>query len=351
MDLSNNDYDSDNDSTHSTHSTHSNQPIDTSNNSVLDNSCGEIPIPVPIVDVSYNNVIDGVGYEIIHEGGDDSSGNDVTRTTFNTDEPELYDPQIEQNLTQIVETYNDVSAVDSSANLILEQIKGYADELQCSDFHGKGSIDDYNELFIAAGKIANESKQMELDVDIEGFTEFAAAADELSNLFNGFIVKLQNVSIITDINFLTSISIALSRIVNLSEVFGRFKQTIFSTSAVQLPKSAHETKVVIEGVMNEVNCAMNYVNYFVSPEDASLNGTQFANAQLSVAEKNIITKSVESIDNWNSLCEHGVTIAMQDNVDIQYIQTASNQLKQTSISVRNNSVRLRQKLANYNIHC
>ena len=192
---------------------------------------------------------------------------------------------------------------------------------------------------------------MELDVNIEGFNEFAAAADELSELFNGFILKLQNVSVITDMQFLTAISAALARIVNLSETFGRFKQTIFSTSAIQLPRSAHETKNAIEDVMNEVNCAMNYVNYFVSPEDASLNSLQLTNAQLSPAEKNIISKSVETIDNWNNLCQYGVSIAMSNDVDIQYIQNASNQLKQTTISVKNNCSVLRTKLANYNIYC
>lgn len=319
---------------------------------VLDISCNtDLPVPTPIVDISYNTTIDGVGYEVTHSGGDDISGNDITRTTFETDEPHLYDPQIEQNLSQIVETYNDISQVDSSANILLDEIKGYAHELKCTDFHGKGSIDDYNELFIAAGRIANESKQMELDVDIDGFNDFAAAADELSELFNGFILKLQNVSVITDMQFLTAISSALARIVNLSETFGRFKQTIFSTSAIQLPRSAHETKIAIEEVMNEVNCAMNYVNYFVSPEDASLNSLQLTNAQLSTEEKNIISKSVETIDNWNNLCQHGVSIAMSNDVDIQYIQNASSQLKQTTISVKNNCSILRTKLSNYNIHC
>lgn len=313
----------------------------------IDSSCNtDIPLIVPIVDISYNNTIDGIGYEITNTGGQDNSGNNIKRTTFESDEPALYDPQIEQNLTHIVETYDDTMIVDSSSNILVEQIKNYAGQLECSDFHGKGSIDDYNDLFIAAGRIANESKQMELDVDIDGFNEFAAAADELSNLFNGFILKLQNVSIITDIQFLTSVSYALSRIVNLSETFGRFKQTIFSTSAVQLPQSAHETREVVEEVMNDIDCAMNYINYFVCPDDASLNPTQRSNAQLSEDEKNIISKSVETIDNWNNLCNYGVSIAMSNDVDIQYIQGASNQLKHKSISVRNNCTILRNQTIN-----
>ena len=329
----------------------SNSPRDNSGNGVdnsgnaVDNSGYDISLSIPIiVNTISGETIIGEGYEINNQQGMDASGSDITQSTFDTTNPELYDPQIHQNLSQTIETYNDIAVVDSSANILLNEIKMYANELKCSDFHGKGTIDDYNALFTAASKIANETKQMELDVDIEGFNEFAQAADDLSELFNGFILKLQNVSIITDIGFLTSISSALRRVVNLSETFGRFKQTVFSTTAIQLPKSAHETKLLIDGVMDEVNCAMQYIEYFVSPSDISL-----ADAALSPEEKNIIAKSVETIDNWNTLCEYGVSIAMSSDVDIVSIQQASNDLKQSSISLRSASTRLKAKLAAFNI--
>jgi len=321
---------------------------DSSGNVILDPSCNIVLPPiVPITDVSSNLVIDGIGFEIVHETGKSDTGVNIARTTFDTDEPEIYDPQITQNLEQTIDTYNDLVEPESETSLLLASIRTYAGELKCSDFHGKGSIDDYTSLFEAAARIATESKQMELDVDVSGFNEFAAAADELSNLFNGFIVKLQNVSIITDLNFLRSIKTALSKIVNLSNIFGRFKETVFATSAVQLPKSAHETKIVIAGVMDEVNCAMQYINHFVSPEDSPT----LVDADLSVAEKNIIAKSVETIDNWNNLCEFGVSIAMSNDVDIKYIQQASNQLKNTTISLKSVSTKLKTKLAQYNIVC
>jgi hypothetical protein len=44
-------------------------------------------------------------------------------------------------------------------------------------------------------------------------------ADDLSSLFNGFILKLQNVNIINDTAFLKAIASALKKIVNLSNVF------------------------------------------------------------------------------------------------------------------------------------
>jgi hypothetical protein len=298
-------------------------------------------IPIIVTTISSETIV-GVGYEIKNTTGLDASGEDVTKTTFDTTHPELYDPQIHENLSETITTYNDI--LDASSNLLLNEIKMYAGQLHCSDFHGKGTIDDYSALFTAASRIANDTKHMELDIDVDGFNEFAQAADDLSELFNGFILKLQNINIITDINFLTSISNALRRVVHLSETFGRFKQTVIATTTIQLPKSAHETKLVIDGVMEEVNCAMQYINYFVSPTDLSL-----AHAALSAEEKNIIAKSVDTIDNWNTLCSYGVSIAMSNDVDVISIKQASDDLKLSSATLRSASSSLRAKLAAFNL--
>jgi len=304
--------------------------------------------PEIVSDLS-STTITGTGYEIEHAEGKDEDGDDLKKTTFDTTEPDLYDPQIHQDLNETIETYNDLSGVDlsgnpSQTNALFEEIKDYASQLQCSDFHGKGSIEDYNSLFEAAGRIANETKQIELDVNIDGFNEFAEAADDLSSLFEGFILKLNNVSVITDVTFLTSVVFALKRIVNLSETFGRFKQTVFSTSAIQLPKSAFDTKVVLDGVMDEINCAVQYIDHFVNPTDPSLN-----EAALSAEEKEIIQKSVDTIDNWNNMAEYGVSIALSNDENIQCIQQYSLDLKTKKSSLINASSSLRAKLAAFNI--
>jgi hypothetical protein len=316
--------------------------------SIFDLSCDDtIPVIVPIVsDISYT-IVDGSGYEIITKTGNAADGTQMTRVTFDTTQPDLYDPNIHENLTTAISTYDDESAPGSQTEVLLNQIRGYATQLQCTDFQGKGSIDDYTTLFQAASKIATESKQMELNVDIEGFNEFASAADDLSELFNGFITKLKNVNIITDVTFLTSISIALQKIVNLSNVFGKFKQTVFATSTVQLPKSAHDAAIVVQDVMDEVNCAMEYIQYFVDPTSKPA----LASAQLSSTEKNIITKAVATIDSWNVLCDQGISIAMANDPDVKFIQQSSTELKTTTrtlVSLTNN---LKSKLASLHILC
>ena len=68
---------------------------------------------------------------------------------------------------------------------------------------------------------------------------------------------------------------------------------------------------------------MNYINHFVSPGNENLES-----ANLSLAEHDVINRAVATIDNWNVLCDQGVSIAMSSNPDIQYI-TQSNDILNT----------------------
>lgn len=313
---------------------------DSSNVDLCDVSRNVLP---PFVSYTLNETINGIGYTIHNKQGVSADGTEITQSIFFTTDSSNSDVQINEDLAELVETqYDDLSGTENGQ--IVNQIKEYAQKIQCTDFHGKGTIDDYEQLFIAASKIANESKQMELTVEIEGFNEFAQAADEMSQLFNSFILKLQNVNIINDTSFLRAILSALQKIFNLSEVFGRFKQTILATSTIQIPKSAHDTSVVLRGVMDEINCAMNYINHFVSPTDNAP-----VDAELSQEEQTIIDKAVATIESWNVLCEQGVSIAIANNSDINFINNASSQLKSVTQNLKNSTQTLKSKLASYNI--
>jgi len=90
---------------------------------------------------------------------------------------------------------------------------------------------------------------------------------------------------------------------------------------------------------------MKYINNFVDP---TLNPTVPVGADLSIAEKNIISKAVSTIDNWNVLADHGVSIAMSADTDIQYINNANIQIKNTTSILQNTTNKLRLKLATYN---
>lgn len=290
--------------------------------------------PIPSRNASSTTVVEP-GLEI-HQVISENDPNSFINTTFISTEPDKYDPNITENLSQVINVYEDPN------NELMNNIKDYASKINCSDFHGKGTIDDYSELFRAASKIANESKQIQLDVDVEGFNEFSQAAEDLSKLFESFTLRLQNINIINDSVFLTAIVSALEKIWILSETFGKFKKTILATTTIQFPKTAHETAVVLNGVMDEINCAMNYINHFVNPSQDAL-----IDSELSPEEKNIISKAVDTIDNWNEVCEYGVTIAMNNNDDLKAIKNYNDSLKIKTNILKNATADLRAKLNNY----
>ena len=324
----------------------SNSSLNNSNNSSNNNTTNNTPNNTPtntnnntpnntnnIKNFTLNETIIEPSLIITNQQGTDENGNEITNTTFNTTDRNN-EVIIDQNLNEVVSSYYENAVNDA----LMTEITQYAREIQCSDFHGKGSIDDYSQLFVAASRIANDTRQMTLDIDIEGFNDFANAADELSNLFNGFIVKLENVSIINDTTFLQSISNALKKIVNLSNTFGRFKETILATSSIHIPKSTYDTKILLDQVNAELNCAMNYINYFV---DSS--APKPANAELSLDDKNIINKAVSTIDNWRILCDQGVVIALNNNPEIEVIKSINNNLLTKTSKLRTATATLRNK--------
>ena len=260
----------------------------------------------------------GPGYVI------DVSSNEITFTTTDSKNVNIY-----EDLSQNIITIDD-------NEFILAQIQACAVQIKCENFHGKGSIDDYAELFAAASQIANQTSTISLDIDIEGFNEFASAADDLSALFQNFTTKLKTINIIDDTAFLSSILVALEKIVNLSNSFAKFKETILETNTIEIPKSIYTSSTLISNVSDEVDCAMKYINHFVTP-DSSLEG-----ASLSDGDKLIIQKATTTIQSWNSIVEHGVSVTMSNNPTIQYISqqnskyyTRANQLKSATLSLKN----------------
>ena len=283
--------------------------------------------PVPLVSEV------GPGYVI------DVSTNIVTNETdviFTTGDPNLYVPQIYQDLDQ-----NIVFRDDNED--ILNQIKACAIEIKCEDFHGKGSIDDYAGLFMAASQIANQTNTIALDINIDGFNEFATAADELSALFQNFTTKLQKVNIINDTVFLTSILTALRKIVNLSNNFAKFKETILLTNTIDIPKSISATALAINAVSDEIDCAMQYISNFATPDPTLTKGS------LSDADKLIIQKATTTITSWNSIVTNGVSVTMANNTDIQYITNQNNIYSTRTSKLKLATNAIKNKFSFYNL--
>jgi hypothetical protein len=92
----------------------------------------------------------------------------------------------------------------------------------------------------------------------------------------------------------------------------------------------------------EINCAMRYITNFVDVTDENLH-----DYQLSTEEKTIISKAVDTIDNWNIICQEGVSIAMTTNPDIVSINTTNQLLKSKTNDLKSLVGTLKTKLSTY----
>lgn len=325
----------DNSNSHSDNNSSNNNEPDTPNGSNPPSNTQTSNTTDPVVYV--NETINGVGFQATNNQTLIPDVSVTTHSNFTTTDPLNHVPQINENLNEDVEYEYDDNIISVNDNIVNE-IRHYATQIKCEDFHGKGSIDDYAALFQAASQIANETRQMQLDIDVDGFNDFGQAADDLSALFTNFTLKLQSINIIDDTAFLQAVLNALKKIYNLSEVFGRFKETILVTSEIKIPKTAHDTKDILVNVMDEVNCSLNYINNFVNPDP------NLVDAQLSDADKNIISKAVVTIEHWQVLCDQGVSIAMTTNTDMKFLTQTNTELKQKTNIIKNATSTLKAKL-------
>jgi len=299
------------------------------------------PPSTPRQDSSYNEIQYDISSQIVL---DISYSVHETYTSISTDP---LDPScivtssldISINLLDVIQYYDDVTDISSQTMILYKQIQQCAAEIDCCDFHGKGTIDDYTALFQAASQMCNETTQIELDVDIEGFNEISTAAEELSQLFSSFTLKLQNVNVIYDVVFLTAVLGALRKLVYLSEVFGEFKITVQGLSSLKIPKSIHDTVELLKNVIGEITCGMRYIEQFVCNDKPDLTGSQLCDE-----EKEAINDAVVAIQTWEAVCTQGAASVLAGDDDVEYIATVNADLKNLASRLQTQTQTLRQKL-------
>ena len=310
----------------------------TTNNSHIVDISYMLQLPHDASINSFTTSISG-GFEIIRETAVLPDGTIIYQQVGITVDTSS-DIQITQDLSAIIQVYNDET--DPSLNAIMQEISQYAANINCTNFQGKGSIDDYAELFTVASNLAKEAKQTTLVIDISGFYEFGKAADELSNVFQQYIVKLQNINVVNDMEFLKAITASLKKISHLADVFGKFKKTILATSIVEIPKSLEDTRLILDGVMSEVDCAMKYINHFICPEnDISM----CAASSLSPEEKALIASAITTIQEWDNKYSKNLQGILSENADVKFIAEANQIIANTAKLLKNATAVFKGKIS------
>ena len=124
------------------------------NSSPTSNSGSTGPMANLVSNFTLDQILDISGAHIVNQQGTAADGSEVTHTTFSTSMTSTLNVNITEDLSGIVQSfYDDESDPTSPASLIMSQIKNYASKIKCESFQGKGTVDDYAQLFQAASTI------------------------------------------------------------------------------------------------------------------------------------------------------------------------------------------------------
>jgi hypothetical protein len=86
---------------------------------------------------------------------------------------------------------------------------------------------------------------------------------------------------------------------------------------------------------------MKYIQHFVNPT------VELEEAKLNDIDRNVIQRATTTIEAWSQIYENGVSVAMNQNEDIQYIHQANGVFKDQAIVLRQSTSQLRNKYSQY----
>jgi hypothetical protein len=128
--------------------------------------------------------------------------------------------------------------------------------------------------------------------------------------------------------FLSAVLSAIKKVVALSKAFSAFQESILEN---RIHSSIGETKHILEGVTQEVECVMKHLNHFSTP-------TNLESANLSPVNRVAITHAINSLNN--------ITVSM-DTQDIQYINRTNQTFIQQSAQLRRTTNIIRERYSYY----
>jgi len=204
---------------------------------------------------------------------------------------------------------------DPSDNQLVSEITALVDQIKCTNLEGMGTITDYTDLL----KIAKDiSGNVDLAFDISTLETFASNAEAYGDLFQNISKTLTAVTTISDVNLLTSIKAQLEKIAGMFDALKALKVSISATATLQIPDSIQGVADKLETVYEEMDCALNYLDYFCTGTNAP------ANSALSLADKSAIEAAKGALNTFNTLVSNNAKVSASSNIQISNLTTRVN---------------------------
>jgi len=147
---------------------------------------------------------------------------------------------------------------------ILCEIDGYIDNIRCDKLTGKGSIDDYKNLFQRVFEYSDEltTQKISLDMDMKKLDKFADSAEQLTKTISDLTIRLKSIVAVNDIKFLNDFRDKVQKISKLYETIDEFQTTIIESSELYIPTTLEQINKKLRKITEEIDSSMVYLDNF-----------------------------------------------------------------------------------------
>lgn len=219
----------------------------------------------------------------------DASGNIVYQYVLIDGNTGPFGNEIDVMVSQINTIYN-----PPNDDTLVTDITNLVNAIQCADVQGMGTLSDYTNLLALAQKV-NDSPELADPANITKLEDLAAAAEAYGKVFKTISDTLEVTTEISAYDVLTKIKAALTKISGMFDNLGALKLSITRTAEVKIPDSITAVATQLDGVYSELDCALEYLDYFCTGTNAP------ANSALNAQDTAAIAAATGALNFWNNL--------------------------------------------------
>ena len=162
---------------------------------------------------------------------------------------------------------------------------------------------------------------MILDLDLSGLNQLAVAAEEYGDLFYQIQQKIAGVTEVDATTILEAIAVQLGKIATMYDNLESLKISIERTSTLKIPDSIQSTADKLQLAFTEVQNSLNYLKYFVDPNDPTIDQSYVASAQMNAYDKGVINSAQGALSLFSALVQGQQTpITASNNTQVQNLK-------------------------------
>ena len=182
---------------------------------------------------------------------DSSSGNVISDNFY------FFGPTGEFNSLYVINNpITDVSSKSSNTLQILEEIKFIVGRIKCENFHGIGTLDDYEELI----RLSQMVKGLEIDIDLTSLQSITEKADGIKQVFETLRTTLPTVLNLISVENLMIIRDAFCSILKMLDTIENFSLVIRNQYVIRNECMVKKISKTVDKVYKHLDCIFTHDN-------------------------------------------------------------------------------------------